>query len=125
MGVLVKKLLNLISFPLIPPNFMGNENLRFSGNREEWVFPSTHSIPSHLNSQQGNELSIHSDKTAKQEGGKNILKIFFSFHSISYSQAEPYTHDAIVGIGKRITITETVLVPNYQKYNLIPSSFAS
>ena len=29
LGVLVKKLLNLISFPLIPPNFEGNENLRF------------------------------------------------------------------------------------------------
>ena len=29
LGVLVKKLLNLISFPLIPPNFWGNENLRF------------------------------------------------------------------------------------------------
>ena len=27
--VLVKKLLNLIPFPLIPPNFRGNENLRF------------------------------------------------------------------------------------------------
>ena len=27
--VLVKKLLNLISFPPIPPNFWGNENLRF------------------------------------------------------------------------------------------------
>ena len=27
--VLVKKLLNLIPFPLIPPNFGGNENLRF------------------------------------------------------------------------------------------------
>ena len=29
LGALVKKLLNLISFPLIPPNFEGNENLRF------------------------------------------------------------------------------------------------
>ena len=29
LGVLVKKLLNLISFPPIPPNFGGNENLRF------------------------------------------------------------------------------------------------
>ena len=27
--VLVKKSLNLISFPPIPPNFGGNENLRF------------------------------------------------------------------------------------------------
>ena len=27
--VLVKKLLNIISFPLIPPNFKENENLRF------------------------------------------------------------------------------------------------
>ena len=27
--VLVKKSLNLISFPPIPPNFRGNENLRF------------------------------------------------------------------------------------------------
>ena len=51
LGVLVKKSLNLISFPLILPNFGGNENLRFSGNREEWVFPPTHFIPSHLNSQ--------------------------------------------------------------------------
>ena len=29
LGVLVKKSLNPISFPLIPPNFGGNENLRF------------------------------------------------------------------------------------------------
>ena len=29
LGVLVKKSLNLISFPPIPPNFWGNENLRF------------------------------------------------------------------------------------------------
>ena len=29
LGVLVKKSLNLISFPHIPPNFEGNENLRF------------------------------------------------------------------------------------------------
>ena len=29
LGVLVKKSLNLISFPHIPPNFGGNENLRF------------------------------------------------------------------------------------------------
>ena len=50
LGVLVKKLLNLTPFPPIPPNFRGNENLRFSGNKEEWVFPPTHSIPSHLNS---------------------------------------------------------------------------
>ena len=28
-GSLVKKSLNLISFPPIPPNFGGNENLRF------------------------------------------------------------------------------------------------
>ena len=29
LGVLVKNLLNLISFPPSPPNFGGNENLRF------------------------------------------------------------------------------------------------
>ena len=29
LGVSVKKSLNLISFPLIPLNFEGNENLRF------------------------------------------------------------------------------------------------
>ena len=29
LGVLVKKLLNQIQFPPIPPNFKGNENLRF------------------------------------------------------------------------------------------------
>ena len=29
LGVLVKKSLNLISFRPIPPNFEGNENLRF------------------------------------------------------------------------------------------------
>ena len=29
LGVLVKKSLNLILFPLIPPNFKGNKNLRF------------------------------------------------------------------------------------------------
>ena len=29
LGVLVKNLLNLISFPLIPLNFEGNENLKF------------------------------------------------------------------------------------------------
>ena len=28
-GVLVKNSLNLIQFPPIPPNFWGNENLRF------------------------------------------------------------------------------------------------
>ena len=28
-GVLVKNSLNIISFPLIPPNFRENENLRF------------------------------------------------------------------------------------------------
>jgi hypothetical protein len=31
----MKKLLNLNLFPLIPPNFRGNENLGFGGNREE------------------------------------------------------------------------------------------
>ena len=50
LGVLVKKSLNLISFPSILFNFRENENLRFSGNREEWVFSPAHSIPSHLNS---------------------------------------------------------------------------
>ena len=29
LGFLIKKLLNLISFPFIPSNFGGNENLRF------------------------------------------------------------------------------------------------
>ena len=29
LGVLVKNLLNLILFPPIPPNFRGNENLKF------------------------------------------------------------------------------------------------
>ena len=29
LGVLIKNLLNLIPFPPIPPNFGGNENLRF------------------------------------------------------------------------------------------------
>ena len=29
LGDLVKNLLNLIPFPPIPPNFWGNENLRF------------------------------------------------------------------------------------------------
>ena len=29
LGVLVKNSLNLIPFPLIPPNFEGNENLKF------------------------------------------------------------------------------------------------
>jgi hypothetical protein len=37
---LVKKSLNLNSFPSIPPNFEGNENLGFGGNRKEWVFHS-------------------------------------------------------------------------------------
>ena len=32
---LVKKSLNLNPFPPIPPNFGGNENLGFGGNREE------------------------------------------------------------------------------------------
>jgi hypothetical protein len=31
----VKKSLNLNPFSLIPPNFRGNENLGFGGNREE------------------------------------------------------------------------------------------
>ena len=35
LGHLVKKLLNLNPFPPIPPNFGGNENLGFEGNREE------------------------------------------------------------------------------------------
>ena len=30
-----KKLLNLNPFPYIPPNFGGNENLGFGGNKEE------------------------------------------------------------------------------------------
>ena len=34
LGVLVKNSLNLISFPPIPPNFGGNENLRFLGKRD-------------------------------------------------------------------------------------------
>ena len=41
LGVLVKKSLNLISFPPMPPNLGGNENLRFQENREEWMFPPT------------------------------------------------------------------------------------
>ena len=47
--VLVKNSLNLIQFPPISPNFEGNENLIFEGNREKCVFSPTHSIPSHLN----------------------------------------------------------------------------
>ena len=35
--VLVKKSLNLISFPPIPPNFRGNENLRFWGFAWEFI----------------------------------------------------------------------------------------
>jgi hypothetical protein len=35
LGLLVKNSLNLNSFPHIPPNFGGNENLGFRGNREE------------------------------------------------------------------------------------------
>ena len=35
LGLLVKNSLNLNSFPPIPPNFGGNENLRFGGNRGE------------------------------------------------------------------------------------------
>ena len=35
LGRLVKKSLNLNPFPPIPPNFGGNENLGFGGNREE------------------------------------------------------------------------------------------
>ena len=50
--VLVKNSLNLISFPPIPLNFGENGNLRFEGNREEWVFPSTHSISSYLSTKQ-------------------------------------------------------------------------
>ena len=41
LGVLVKNSLNLISFPPIALNFGENENLRFWGNKEKWVFPST------------------------------------------------------------------------------------
>ena len=67
--VLVKNSLNLISFPLILPNFRGNENLRFWWNREEWVFPLTHFIFSHLKSQTREK--------------KNILKLIF-FHSFPF-----------------------------------------
>ena len=35
LGFLVNNLLNLNLFPPIPPNFGGNENLEFRGNREE------------------------------------------------------------------------------------------
>ena len=35
LGRLVKKSLNLNPFPPIPPNFGGNENLEFGGNRKE------------------------------------------------------------------------------------------
>ena len=35
LGFLVKNSLNLNPFPLIPPNFGGNENLGFEENREE------------------------------------------------------------------------------------------
>ena len=35
LGCLVKKSLNLNPFLSIPPNFGGNENLKFGGNREE------------------------------------------------------------------------------------------
>ena len=48
---LVKNSLNLTSFPPIPLNFGGNENLKFWGNREGWVFPHNHYIPSYLNFQ--------------------------------------------------------------------------
>jgi hypothetical protein len=34
----VKNSLNLNSFAPIPPNFGGNENLGFEGNREERMF---------------------------------------------------------------------------------------
>ena len=35
LGILTKISLNLNQFPLIPPNFEGNKNLRFWGKREE------------------------------------------------------------------------------------------
>ena len=35
LGLLVKNSLNLNPFPPIPPNFGGNENLGFGGNRKE------------------------------------------------------------------------------------------
>ena len=35
LGFLVNNLLNLNLFPPIPPNFGGNENLGFGGNRDE------------------------------------------------------------------------------------------
>ena len=39
-----------VFFSHIPPNYGGNKNLSFWGKMEEWVFPSNHSILSHLNS---------------------------------------------------------------------------
>ena len=38
---------------------------------------------------------IPSIKTPKEEGGKNILKIFFSFHFIPSSQAEPKERERV------------------------------
>ena len=44
---------------------------------------------------QENELSILSVKTPKQEGWKNTLKIFFSFHSLLSSEALGSTREFI------------------------------
>ena len=52
LGVLVKNSLNLIPFISISSNFGGMKIWDFKENEKiEWVFSSTHSIHSHLNSQ--------------------------------------------------------------------------
>ena len=75
--VLVKNSLNLISFSSIPPNFKRNENLRFWRNKKEWVFPFTHSIPSHSNFL----LSPLKFSIMKREEYNKIF-ILISFHSL-------------------------------------------
>ena len=80
MGVLVKKLLNLISFPLIPPNNEGNENLR-GMSVPSYLF---HSLPLRLPNKRMSFPfpPLKLSNKGREEYSKIIL--FIPFPSISF-----------------------------------------
>ena len=89
LGVLVKKIIKSNSIPSHSSQFWGEWKLEVLRELREWVFPPTHSIPSHLNSQTRewifHSLRQNSQTRGREEYSKNIL--FIPFHSLLLSGA--------------------------------------
>ena len=88
--VLIKISLNLISFHQIPPKFWENENLRFWGNIDKWVFffffYSFHSFLLKLSNIRMTNLHLKFQTRKWSEYSKMIIFYLFPLHSFSSSQ---------------------------------------